>query len=138
MLPDFASLSARTALAAISIFASVAIAQGAETTPHAARLAAVHSFKPIEGFNHVIGATRYVGYFTQRDGGCAVTVITAGAEDTALVVPPKRMELVIPAADRTEIEAEGGRALAIGCTVDADQIKLVTLEPLPMRAASRN
>lgn len=96
---------------------------------HAEMMAAVKTVKPIEGFNHVIGGERFVGYFQTKAGACAVTVVKAGAEDERLTIAPTRMELVIPAADRAEIPAEGGRALGLGCTVDADALKIVTLEP---------
>ncbi len=73
------------------------------------------------GFNHVVGPTRFVGYFLQRPGLCEVTVFTAGADDEALVSPP---EIDIAAAERSELPAGDGSALAIACTADADAIKI--------------
>ena len=36
------------------------------------------------GFNHVVGPTRFVGYFLPRPDRCLVTVFEAGADDEAL------------------------------------------------------
>lgn len=128
----------RILLTATILFAGAGGAFAADTAvDHAAMIASVKTVKPVEGFNHEIGGQRFVGYFVARDGACAVTVMTADRDDERLAKAPTRTELLIPAADRSEIEAEGGRALGIGCTVDADAIKIVTLEPRTMRSAAR-
>lgn len=125
-------------LTAAALLATATLsAQAGEPRDHAAMMAAVKTVKPVEGFNHVIGGERFVGYFQTKAGACAVTVLKVGAEDERLTIAPSRIELVIPAADRAEIPAEGGRALGLGCTVDADALKIVTLEPRgPDQAAS--
>jgi hypothetical protein len=65
-----------------------------------------------------------VGYLLQRPGLCEVTVLTAAADDEALVSPPERMKIDIAAAGRSELPAGDGSALAIACTADADAIKI--------------
>jgi hypothetical protein len=42
------------------------------------------------GFNHVVGSTRFVGYFLQAGDLCRVTVFKAAADDEASVSPPER------------------------------------------------
>lgn len=123
-------------LAALFATAATLGAQAGEPRDHAALMASVKTVKPIEGFNHVIGGERFVGYFQTKAGACAVTLLKAGAEDERLTIAPSRIDLVIPAADRTEIPAEGGRALGLGCTVDADALKIVTLEPRGLNQAA--
>ncbi len=91
---------------------------------HAAYLASVATYKPMAGFNHVVGPARFVGYFVQAPDVCRVTVFTAAADDEALVTPPQRFEIKIAAADRAELPAGDGSALAIACTADADLIKI--------------
>ena len=76
------------------------------------------------GFNHVVGPTRFVGYFLQAPDACRVTVFKAAANDEALVSPPERIESYIAAADRREFAAGDGSALAIACKADADAIKI--------------
>jgi hypothetical protein len=66
-----------------------------------------------------------------------VTVINAAADDDRLIETPQRQTIVIPAADRTEVEADQGKALGIGCTADADAIKVVPLEPRNRETARR-
>jgi hypothetical protein len=53
-----------------------------------------------------------------------VTVFKANADDVALIVPPNRFKIDIKAADRAELDAGEGAALAIACTADADTIKI--------------
>jgi hypothetical protein len=91
---------------------------------HAAYLASVSTYKPIADFDHVVGSTRFVGYFLQGPGLCRVTVFKAWADDEALVSPPERLTIDIAAAGRSELAAGDGSALAIACTADADAIKI--------------
>ena len=91
---------------------------------HSAYLASVATYKPMAGFNHVVGPTRFVGYFLPGPNLCRVTIFEAGADDEALVVPPRRTTINIEAAGRAGFLAGDGSALAIGCTADADLIKI--------------
>jgi hypothetical protein len=100
---------------------------------HAAYLASVSTYKPMAGFNHVVGPTRFVGYFLQAPGSCRVTVFKAGADDEALISPPERVEIDIAAAGRSELAAGDGSALAIACTADADAIKIAPQPSMTLR-----
>jgi hypothetical protein len=91
---------------------------------HAAYLASVSTYRPMAGFNHVVGPTRFVGYFLQTAGLCRVTVFKAAADDEALISAPERMEIDVAAGGRSELAAGDGSALAIACTADADAIKI--------------
>jgi hypothetical protein len=91
---------------------------------HRAYLASVSTYKPMAGFNHVVGPTRFVGYFLAAPDRCRVTVFTAAADDEALVTPPRRIEFDLAAGGRNELAAGDGSALAIACTADADLIKI--------------
>ncbi len=96
---------------------------------HEDYLASVASYKPMAGFNHVVGPTRFVGYFLRVPGMCRVTVFKATADDEALIVPPERVEIDIAAAGRTELAVGDGSALAVACTADADLIKIAPQYP---------
>jgi hypothetical protein len=74
------------ALAAV-INMGVAAAEAAESN-HWAYLASVATYKPMAGFNHIVGPTRFVGYFLLGPHVCRVTLFEAAADDEALVVPP--------------------------------------------------
>jgi len=91
---------------------------------HWAYLASVATYKPMAGFNHVVGPTRFVGYFLPRPDRCLVTVFEAGAHDEALVTAPRKFDIDIAAGGRSELDAGDGSALAIACTADADLIKI--------------
>ena len=112
-----------TPLLLISFFLTSPI-QPALAGNHDAYQASVSTYKPMAGFNHVVGPTRFVGYFLQAPATCRVTVFKAAAADESLVTPPERIELYIAAADRRELAAGDGSALAIACTADADAIKI--------------
>jgi hypothetical protein len=105
--------------------------------PHSAYTASVATYKPIQGFSHVVGSRHFVGYFVMANDGCAVTVINATAGDDRLIESPRRRNIAIPAGGRTEVQAGHGRALGIGCTADADAIKVVALEPRNSQSANR-
>ena len=105
--------------------------------PHSTYAASVATYKPIQGFSYVVGSRHFVGYFVIANNGCALTVINAPAGDDRLIEPPRRRKIVIPAGGRTEVQADHGRALGIGCTADADAIKVVVLEPGNGQSASR-
>jgi hypothetical protein len=100
---------------------------------HWAYLQSVSTYKPMAGFNHVIGPTRFVAYFLSGPDRCRVTVFTAAADDEALAPSPRRIEFDLAAGGRNEIPAGDGSALAIACTADADAIK-VAPQRLPIAA----
>jgi hypothetical protein len=110
-------------------FAPLALPAPAAAQDHAAYLASVATYKPMAGFSHVVGNKRFVGYFLAVPDLCRVTVFEAIADDVAVIVPPKRFEIDVKAADRAELDAGEGAALAIACTVDADAIKIAPQLP---------
>jgi hypothetical protein len=118
-----------SALLSSAVLASLLQPGLAADNRHAAYLASVSTYKPMAGFNHVVGPTRFVGYFLQAPGLCRVTVFKAGADDEAQVSPPERVKIDIAAAGRSELAAGDGSALAIACTVDADAIKIAPQHP---------
>ena len=100
----------------------------AEGTTHADYSASVATYKPLQGFNHVVGSRQFVGYFLAAKESCAVTVINAAAGDDRLIETPERRTLSIPAGGRVELKADHGKALGVACTADADAIKVAPLE----------
>ena len=108
-----------------------------DVVPHSTYAASVATYKPIQGFSYVVGSRRFVGYFVIANNGCALTVINAPVGDDRLIESPRRRKIVIPAGGRTEVQADHGGALGIGCTADADAIKVVVLEPGNGQSASR-
>ncbi len=121
------------AAAALAPFAAV----GADKPPHAARIAAVSTYKPIQGFSHTVGGRHFVGYFLTANEACAVTVIDASVGDDRLLDGARRHKLLLPAGDRAEVKAGQGKALGIGCAADATHISVVALEPEIVESASR-
>ena len=87
------------------------------------------------GFNHVVSQKRFVGYFLAAPDLCGVTVFEAIANDEALVVLPRRLDIDTKAADRAELDAGEGPALSIACTTDADAIKIAAQLPAAVDAS---
>ena len=105
--------------------------------PHSTYTASVATYKPIQGFSQIVGSRHFVGYFVTANNGCALTVINAAVGDDRLIETPRRRKIIIPAGGRAEVQADHGRALGVGCTADADAIKVVALEPRRGQSASR-
>ena len=80
-------IGACASVSATIILASCLPAFASENN-HWAYLASVATYKPMADFNHVMGPTRFVGYFLPGPNLCRVTIFQAGADDEALVVPP--------------------------------------------------
>ena len=116
---SFASVLATSVILAGQVHSTFA-ADGA----HSRYLASVATYKPMAGFSHVVGATLFVGYFLPSPDACKVTVFEAAAYDESLATPPRRIDIVVRAGDRSEFDAGDGSALAIACTADADAIKI--------------
>jgi hypothetical protein len=121
---------------AAAVFVPFAVS-AQDGAPHSAYTASVATYKPIQGFSHVVGSRRFVGYFVMANDGCALTVINAIAGDDRLIESPRRREVAILAGGRTEVQAGRGSALGIGCTADAGAIKVVALGPRNSQSASR-
>jgi len=113
------------------------VASWAQDNSHAGYVASVATYKPIQGFSHIVGSRHFVGYFVAVKDGCAVTVINAAVDDDRLIETPQRQTIALSAGGRTEIKADHGKALGIGCTADADAIKVVPLEPRNNALVSR-
>jgi hypothetical protein len=126
----FAIAIAAAALACIPFAVSAK-----DGVPHSTYTASVSTYKPIQGFSHVVGSRHFVGYFVMANDGCALTVINVTVGDDRLIEVPRPRKIVIPAGGRTEVQADYGRALGVGCTADADAIKVVILEPRSQSAS---
>ncbi len=99
--------------------------------------ASVSTYKPIQGFSHIIGERHFVGYFVAAQNRCAVTVINATVGDDRNFEEPRRQKFELVAGARAEIKADHGKALGIGCSSDAQEITVVALEPNIPELASR-
>ncbi len=104
-------------------------ASGEEKTLHSEYSASVSTYKPLQGFSHVVGERHFVGYYIVSSNGCAVTVINATAGDERLLETPRRQKFDLPAGGRTEIKADHGKALAVACNADGAAITVAALEP---------
>ena len=82
--------------------------------------------KPIEAISKVVGSKQVAGYFVKSNDVCATTLFVASASD--IYARPMKVSLDIAAAKVASIEVDGNRALAIGCSVDADRLTLATIE----------
>ncbi len=111
----------KIAIGALAVLGPVSLAVA---DSHADYMKRVATYKPMAGFNHVVGGERFVGYFLAGPDRCDVTVFQARADDESLTSPPRRFVLQIAAGGRSELEAGSMAALAIACTADADAIKI--------------
>ena len=122
------------ALAATALAPLAAV--GSENMVHPEH-ASVSTYKPIQGFSHTVGERHFVGYFVVAQDRCAVTVIDATVARDRDLDGPRRQKFELPAGGRTEIKADHGKALGIGCSAGAGEITIVALEPNIPNSASR-
>ncbi len=122
--------------AAVAVLLPLAASAG-EKPLHADYVASVSTYKPIQGFTHTVGSRHFVGYFVTAKDGCAVTVIDATVGDHRLADTPRRQKITLGAGGRTEVKADHGKALGIGCGADADRIHVAVLEARGVDSASR-
>ena len=108
----------------LAFVSAMAFVSSVSAEDHSELMRHVLSFKPMAGFNVVVGDARFVGYFVQGPDRCDVTVFQAAADDETLTVKPRRMVLEIAAGGRNELDAGPDAALAIACTADSDALKL--------------
>jgi hypothetical protein len=108
-----------------------------EKPAHSEYMAAVSTYKPIQGFTHTVGSRHFVGYFLAANDACAVTVIDAAVGDEHLLDGTRRHKFILPAGDRKEIVAGHGKALGVGCDAEAAHISVVALERGAVESASR-
>ncbi len=125
----FAIIVAATALAPLA-------ALGEDRTVHPEH-ATVSTYKPAQGFSHRIGERHFVGYFVPSQNRCAVTVVDATVDHGHGFDGPRRQKFELAAGGRSEIKADHGKALGIGCASDAKEITVVALEPNIPESASR-
>ena len=108
-----------------------------DATPHTVYTNAIATYTPGQGFTQTAGSRHFVGYFLKVNDACAVTVVDAAVGDDRLIDAPRRLKIDIAAGDRAEVKSDHGQALGIGCTSDADAIKIVALQPRDTESASR-
>jgi hypothetical protein len=122
------------AIAATALLPFAAAAQ--EKTSHSDYLRTVTVRKPLHAFSQVVGARHFVGFFVVANDGCAVTVVDATVGGDLLAGAPRKQKFVLPAGGRTEIKADHGKALGVGCSADANEITVAVLEPDAAASAS--
>jgi hypothetical protein len=122
-------MALRSLLLSYMVFTAMVQMALAADTPALAADNKAPIYKPMAAFNHVIGRTRFVGYFLQAPGLCRVTVFKAGADDETLVSGPERVKIEIAANGRGELFDKDGWALAIACAADAAAITISPQRP---------
>lgn len=123
------------AIAVAALFPLAAMA--ADVAPHTVYTGSVATYKAGQGFTQTVGSRHFVGFFLKNGDACAVTVVDAAVGDDRLREAPRRQKIDIAAGGRAEVASDNGKALGIGCTAEADAIKIDALEPRNTRSASR-
>lgn len=131
----FVSASAIGLAAMAHAGAKAPVTAATKAADHRAMMATVATYKPMAGFNHVVGNVRFFGSFLSEGDRCDVTVFQTLADGGPLATRPERANLVIEADGRAELAAGPDSALAIACVDDASLIKIAP-QYAPARAAS--
>jgi hypothetical protein len=97
----------------------------------------VAAFEPLQSFSHTIGGRHFEGFFVATQKRCAVTVVDATVGDNPNFDGPRHQKFELAAGARSEIKADHGKALGIGCSAEANEVTVVALEPNIPESASR-
>lgn len=114
------SLTARVAALAVIALAGAGAAYAASSQPSGTS----GTYAPAVGFNHAVGATHAVGYFTPVAGDCALTLVVAEVldDDSSMAPTPTRLEVTLPAGRNAAVKASDGNVLTFTCAADGKSI----------------
>lgn len=83
------------------------------------------SYKAAQGIIETFGSKHAVGYFTQANGSCAMTLLVAeAATDGERVPSAARVRVNVKAGDKVELGAVEGQSLEIACGADAASVEV--------------
>ena len=122
---------------AIAVTAIVPFAASGKEKGIHPEYASVAAYKPLQGFSHTIGGRHFVGFFVATQKRCAVTVVDATVGNDPSFDGPRNQKFELAAGARSEIKADHGKALGIGCSSEANEITVVALEPNIPESANR-
>jgi hypothetical protein len=101
---------------AVVVTGGLAVAAAAPATDSRAR-ADEATFKPLQALTYTLGSKQAVGYFQQKDGQCALTLMIAEAlsPTTAAALSAARVNLTMLPGQVADLASEEGQSIAITC-----------------------
>jgi hypothetical protein len=81
-------------------------------------------YRPAQGLTHRFGSKLAVGYFLQKDGGCALSVfLTENTEDST---PPSasRLQVKVAAGESVKLNSVEGKSLEIKCGAEGATLEV--------------
>lgn len=120
-----ASLFAACAGAGLAAGSSPAASEPAPAdVPTQYRPAQEGRYWPLQSLSYVLGSKFVSGYFTERAGYCAVTLMVTenGDPDTPPPVTPARLRLLLAGGQSAGLDSAEGRSLSFTCAADAKNL----------------
>lgn len=123
-------------LAGVLLFSGLALVRGA--APVAAGEQAVTRVAPLGGITLTVGSKRAIGYFTNDDKSCNLTLMLADAyTEGAIPSEPVRVNLAVRAGASARVETFESRALSFACSADATSMTIQPVERVAYNAVAR-
>ncbi len=82
-------------------------------------------YKPAESISYNFGSTHAVGYFSQQNGVCALTMfVTENAADDETIPPATLVKFAVKPGDKADLRSVEGQAIEIKCGMDASTMEV--------------
>jgi hypothetical protein len=115
---------------------SVLLLAGAGTLDAGATETNSRVYRPVEGLSYNFGSKLAVGYFTQKDGACALNLLLAENTGDDTGPPAARLQVKVAPQQSVKINSAEGQAVDIKCGEGAATLE-VRAGSIPARYARR-
>jgi hypothetical protein len=109
-------------LAACALAAGIAAA--AVSTVQAGEEPAVRSYGVAQAISYSFGSKRTVGYFTAREGVCALTMFLADADEDSAARSATKMTVTVKPGHSAQLASVEGHGLDVACSADATSVEV--------------
>ena len=118
------------------LLSSLALLRGADVS--SAGEAATYHVAPLKGITLAVGSKRAVGYYTNADNACNLTLMLADAysETDKTVSEPVRINLTVREGTSAQVDALEG-SLAFACASGASSMTIQPIQRVAYNAAAK-
>lgn len=86
--------------------------------------AAAATYKPAQAISHYFGSKHAVGYFQQKDGQCAMTILISEDTDGRTSPSATRLRMNVKPGEKVELESVETQTLEVSCGTDAASVEV--------------
>jgi hypothetical protein len=90
----------------------------------AALVTAAATYKPAQAISHYFGSKHAVGYFQQKDGQCAMTILISEDTDGRTSPSATRLRMNVKPGEKVELQSIETQTLEVSCGTDAATVEV--------------